>query len=410
MNKSFRHVTFRLLPVTRSRGKQLQHLASSCRWVWNHFLAWHQFEYRFDQQFEDTYGFRPDRHAQPASFFAMGKVFIQLRQRRTWLQDHSCAILRYTLKLQADAWRAYFKGQRGKPKFKRFDADNDGFTIPDRVRIQDEQLHIPKIGWCRLRRRGGHPYPDSQPKQARVYRKHGKWYASISYEIEEPERLDDHRIIGVDMNVGQVATSEGEFFRKERAIRLEARKKRYQRRLARQQKGSGRRNKTKRKLRKTTAKLANQRHRWAHDTSKRISGRAYTVAVEDLNVKAMTKSAKGTLDKPGRRIKQKAGLNREILKTNWGQLRRMLDYKAGRLVAVNPRYTSQQCFACGHVDKDNRRTQADFKCIQCGYECNADVNAAQNIRASATGASGRGRVEPSGCPMIRQHDPGLYPV
>ena len=91
-------------------------------------------------------------------------------------------------------------------------------------------------------------------------------------------------------------------------------------------------------------------------------------------------------------------------------LRGILDYEAGRLIAMNPRYTSRQCFAYGHINKNNRRTQAEFKCIQCGYESHADMNAAQNIRASGIGSSGRGRVEALGYPMIRQHDLELYLV
>ena len=97
----------------------------------------------------------------------------------------------------------------GKPTFRsRFD-DRDGFTIPERVKIVDHQLYIPKIGWCKLRRKGGNPYPDGQPKQARVLKRRGKWYAVVTYDVELPKRIDDGKVIGVDMNVGQVATSTG---------------------------------------------------------------------------------------------------------------------------------------------------------------------------------------------------------
>ena len=83
----------------------------------------------------------------------------------------------------------------------------------------------------------------------------------------------------------------------------------------------------------------------------------------------------------------------------------MLAYKAGRLVTVDPKYTSQRCHVCGQVDKRSRKTQAIFKCVQCGHESNADINAAMNIKASATGATGRARVEPLGYPTIRQNEP-----
>ncbi|MCY4096149.1 MAG: transposase [Gammaproteobacteria bacterium] len=408
MEPTHRQITYRLLPVTRTKAKQLERLASTCRFVWNHFLAKQLNDYQFDRCFADTYGFKPTSVNQPANFFWLGKAFTALRQRTPWLQDHSFSIVRYTLKYQAIAWRHFFNdttGTVGMPKFKSRYAASDGFTIPEQVKIADEQLYVPKIGWCKLRRRGGDPFPEGVPKQARVIQRHGKWYAVVAYAIEREVPSDDGGVIGVDMNVGQVATSEGELLHQARLDRLKHRKRRYQRMRARRQKGSNRRARAKRKLNKTCAKIANQRRRWAHVTSRHIADQAHTVAVEALPVKHMSKSAKGTVDRPGKRVKQKAGLNRSIQETGWGQLRAMLAYKAGRLVTVDPKYTSQRCHVCGHVDKRSRKTQAIFKCVQCGHESNADINAAMNIKASATGATGRARVEPLGYPTIRQNEP-----
>src|SRR5689334_17192141 len=92
--------------------------------------------------------------------------------------------------------------------------------------------------------------------------------------------------------------------------------------------------------------------------------------------------AKGTNDKPGRNVRAKAGLNREILRSGWGLLVRRLEQKApGRVEKVKPHFTSQRCSACGHTDAKSRKSQADFRCVACGYACNADVNAARNIAA-----------------------------
>jgi transposase len=85
---------------------------------------------------------------------------------------------------------------------------------------------------------------------------------------------------------------------------------------------------------------------------------------------------------PGRNVRAKAGLNREISRSGWGLLVRRLEDKApGRVEKVPPAYTSQRCSACGHVDAKSRESQADFRCTACGYACNADVNAACNIAA-----------------------------
>ena len=79
------------------------------------------------------------------------------------------------------------------------------------------------------------------------------------------------------------------------------------------------------------------------------------------------------------KLRQKAGLNRAMLDTSFGEIRRNLEYKCGRLIAVNPAYTSQTCSHCGHAEKENRKTQARFLCVSCGYVSNADTNAAINI-------------------------------
>ena len=108
---------------------------------------------------------------------------------------------------------------------------------------------------------------------------------------------------------------------------------------------------------------------------------AHTVVLEDLNIKAMTRSAMGTVETPGRNVRQKAGLNRGILKSNRGLLERQLAHKAGGPVQVDPADTSQTCAVCQHVDRANPKTQARFRCTACGHTANAEHNAARNILA-----------------------------
>ena len=104
--------------------------------------------------------------------------------------------------------------------------------------------------------------------------------------------------------------------------------------------------------------------------------------VEDLKITNMTRSARGTRENPGRNVRAKAGLNREILRSGWGLLVRRLEDKApGRVEKVKPHFTSQRCSACGHVDPESRESQARFVCTACGFAGNADVNAARNIAA-----------------------------
>ena len=107
-------------------------------------------------------------------------------------------------------------------------------------------------------------------------------------------------------------------------------------------------------------------------------------------------------EQPGANVRQKAGLNRSILQTGWGDLRRMLAYKAVTVVAVNPAYTSQTCHACGHVSAASRPCQARFECVSFGHTAQADVNAARNILALGTGATGRQGALALATPLTRQ--------
>jgi transposase len=122
-----------------------------------------------------------------------------------------------------------------------------------------------------------------------------------------------------------------------------------------------------------------QRTAGAHLASRALADRYAVVVMEDLSVSGMTSSAKGTEEEPGRNVRQKAGLNREILASNWYQLRQFTAYKTS-LVSVPAPYTSLTCPADGTVDKRNRPSRDLFSCITCGLSGHADIIAAQNIR------------------------------
>ena len=115
------------------------------------------------------------------------------------------------------------------------------------------------------------------------------------------------------------------------------------------------------------------------------------IALENLKIKNMTKSVKGTVENLRTNVAQKAGLNRVILEQGWSLFRKRLTDKAinattpVEIITINPAYTSMCCSKCGHTDKTNRKSQAIFCCISCRYINNADVNAAKNIISIAVG-------------------------
>ena len=389
-----RNITYRLVPGTAVRARKLASTAGACRYVWNTVLA--------DQQ--GLYLSARAAGAEPpsVSFFTLGQAYTQLRRATPWLQELPFAPIRYTLKYQADAWQRFFRGQGGRPRFKARRGD-DRVTFPGgSFRIEGDVVRLARIGPMRLRRRGGNPYPDGVPKQVAVKRVGKRWHAVVCYEVEVGERREDGRALGIDMNIGQVATSDGAVLQLPVSSRLVARHRRQQRVAARRRKGSRRRLRMVRRAARTARKLALRRRNWQHHVSRRLADRAATLVVEDLRVRGMTASARGTVEQPGTNVRQKAGLNRSILHTGWGDLRRMLEYKAATVVAVDPAYSSQTCHACGHVSAASRRCRAQFKCVSCGHMAHADVNAARNILALGTGATGRRGVLALATPQTRQ--------
>ena len=388
----YRTVTYRLVPGTRHRARKMAQTAGACRWVWNHFLA-------ENRQAMDAY--RRGAGARPSvNFQSLGVQFTKLRNETPWLKALPYAPVRYVLKYQSDAWNRAFE-HGGFPRFKARRGD-DSFTIPEKVRFCGDRLHVPRIGSVVLRRRGGNPYTGGRPVKAVVKRVGRRWICALVYKVDEETAPDNGLAVGVDMNCGQVAVSTGDILHQPDIERLEARKRRYQRMMARRQRGSTRRADARRRYCKTQRKIANVRHNWHHHVSRSLATTAGLVVVEDLNVKQMTRTARGTADHPGTNVRRKARLNRSILGTGWRGLRRMLMYKAARLEAVPPMYSSQTCRACKTVDSASRRSQSKFRCVQCGHQGNADVNAALNVLASGTGATGRRGAWALAPPMNRQ--------
>ncbi len=231
---SYRNIIYRLLPGSRANARRLAGQAGACRFVWNTILGQH------NDAYEDA---KANGEKPPSvSFFSLGKEFTSLRNEIPWLSEYSFSITRYVLKYQADAWKAFFRGEAGHPRFKSRHGSTPSFTIPQAVTIRDDMISIPRIGPMRIRRKGGNPYPEGTPVKAVVKKTAGKWYVTVCYEVEVEERPDTGVTAGVDMNVRQVAvvdtTGGAEIIPAPDTGRLDAKIGRNQRRLARQRKGS----------------------------------------------------------------------------------------------------------------------------------------------------------------------------
>ncbi|MDZ5442679.1 transposase [Micromonospora sp. 4G57] len=187
--------------------------------------------------------------------------------------------------------------------------------------------------------------------------------------------------VGIDMGVASfLTTSDGVQIDNPRylaasADRLAA--------LARRKRGSNRRCKAREQVAALHAKVRRQRRDHAHKTALWLVRQHDLIAHEDLRIANMIRSARGTNDAPGVNVAAKAGLNRSILDAGWGMFLAILSAKAesaGRtIIAVDPRNTSRTCPRCGHCAKENRITQADFRCVRCGYAAHADLVGASNV-------------------------------
>jgi putative transposase len=368
--------------------RQLQRWAGQLRWLWNQALA--------EQK---------ARHARSepyASYVDMCHWLTTWRNAPAtqWLASGPVHPQQQALKRLDEAYKRFFARTGGFPRFKARGLE-PGLRFPDprqfALDAANGRIQLPKIGWVRLRysRPAGTGGPCGAAGTLRNVTltsegagKAQRWYASIQVQgDEELPAADLTPTLGIDLGVAAfAATSEDVLVAPLGALKRQAQRlRRYQRSVSRKKKGSCNRKKAVMRLAALHRRIARQRSDWLHQLSTALASEHPVIAIEDLKVAAMSASARGTAQAPGRRVKQKAGLNRAMLDAAWAEFRRQLQYKTaacgGAVIAVNPAYTSRTCRCCAHECADNRKTQAIFSCVACGHTENADVHAAKVILA-----------------------------
>jgi len=378
---------YRLTPTTPQETILRLHCAHA-RYVWN--LA-----------VEQQSWWRPGRAHAPG-YCAQAAQLTEARAEHGWLADGSQMVQQQALRDFAQAMASYFVGTHRKPAWRKIGRD-EGFRIvalkPGNVRRLSRhtgQVWVPKAGWVRFRWSRAVP-------SARSYRitcdRAGRWHVAFAAIPEPIPGPGTGEVVGIDRGVTvSAALSTGELLQCPGLRTTEqARLRRLQRKLARARNGSHRRQQVKTAIARMKAREGDRRKDWAEKNSTYLARRFDLIRIEDLRITAMTRSGRGTRERPGRNVRQKTGLNRGILASGWGLLARCLDQKApGRVEKIYPAYTSQRCSACGHVAADSRKSQAAFCCTACGHTGNADVNAARNIAAGhAVTARGGPQLGPS---------------
>jgi IS605 OrfB family transposase len=380
-----------LLAFTGEQAAYAEQVGAVCRAVWNTALEQRR-EYR--------------RRGAFISYVEQARQAGEAKKHPAcaWLGDAPSHTLQQTLRDLDKAcrthgtWRVRWRSKaRTAPSFR--------FPDPSHIAVRRlnrrwGEVRLPKFGWVRFRwtRAAG-----GTIRNATVSRDGGRWYISFCVEDGVAEVAPNGKPpVGVDRGVkAAVVTSDGESHDREFATPGEAaRLQRLQQRLSRSLRTHGRNHGSKRRdavraqLGRLHARIRARRADFAAQTAMRIVREHGLVAVEQLRVKDMTRSAAGTIGQPGRNVRQKAGLNRAILHKGWGafllRLEHAARYHGAAVVKVNPAFTSQTCNACGHVARESRESQAVFRCVACGHQDNADVNAAKNILAAGLAVTGRG--------------------
>lgn len=372
---------FRLYP-SADQAEVLRKWIGTTRFVFN--LALEQ-RRDFWRQYHRVTG----RHI---SRFSQINELTALRQAADWIADCPRDALEAAISELDRAFQAFFAGRAGYPSPRRRD-QNCGFQsrsreVPvRRLNAKWAVARIPKLGEVRFRITRE---IKGSVKTVTVREDADGWSISFGAAATAVEPTPPGFSVGIDRGVSNtIAFSTGELLSLPEAIAaVDRRRQRAQRILARRVKGSNRRAKAKARVASLHARARRMRADWLHRASTDITRRFGLVAIEALNIRGMSASAAGTVEEPGTKVAQKRGLNRTILSQGWGQFEQMLAYKleasGGALIRVPAAYTSQTCSACGAVDHRSRESQAVFRCVHCGHEDHADINAAKEILRRST--------------------------
>lgn len=363
---------YQLMPSGEQQHK-MRCFAGSCRFVYNKALALQK------ETDEAGGGF--------IGYVAMARHLTGWRNggATPWLKAAPVHPLQHALKDLDRAYQNFFAGRAGFPRFKK-KGQGDRFRYPDPKQIKldpaNSRVFLPKLGWLRYRNSRA---VLGTVKNATVSQSGGKWYVSLQTEREVESGVAQGGAVGIDLGVVRFATlSDGSYYEPLGSFkRHEAALRRVQQAMSRKQTFSNNWKKARAEVQRLHLRIANTRRDYLHKTSSAISQNHAIVCIEDLQIRNMSRSAVGSREQPGQQVRAKTGLNKAILDQGWSEFRRQLDYKlawsGGVLMAVPPQNTSRRCPHCDHISADNRKSQAQFLCVTCGFEEHADVVGAINV-------------------------------
>ncbi len=356
MRKTFR---YRIHP-TKGQVTKMNAILEKCRWLYNYLLDQRKVAYEQTNKGLSLY----DQHAiLPALKLVHPSLNIV----------HSQVLQNVAVRIDL-AFKAFFRRCKAgeNPGYPRFRGQGryDSFCYPQYpsgCHVNETSVRLSKIGNVRL---VAHRPLEGTPKTVCVRRTPaGKWFITVSCEVEPWSLSRSSEQVGIDVGLTSFATlSDGEkvdnprFFRRDEKVLAKA-----QRRLNKELNSTPERRKRKKVVVRIHERIANRRHNFTHQESRRIVNRFDFIAIEDLSINRMIKNHY---------------LAKSIMDVAWSNFAHHLSYKAewaGReYIAVNPAYTSQDCSNCGYR-QDMPLSNREYHCPNCNLVLDRDHNAARNI-------------------------------
>lgn len=342
----------RKLILTKEQEARIDRWIGTCRFIYNMCMDIKISAYRNKQEYVHKY--------------ELMKQLTTIRDIE-WIEDVPRDCLEDAIIRNDKAYRKFFKGS-GFPKFasKRY---YKSITVKNCITVKENKIYFLKLGFVKM-------FKDSPIegviKTATIIKEPTGYFVCIVCDkvSKSIQNLDESQVIGLDMGIAHFCVdSNGTFIENPRHFRKYERQLRIENRsLERKKKGSNSWRKQCKQLSLLHHKIGNVRKDFLHKLSTQIAKENNIVFIEDLNISGMSRNG---------------NLSKHILDCGWHTFRTMLEYKT-TVVAVNPKYTSQACSKCGHIEAGNRVSQSGFICLNCGHTENADVNAAKNIRGRGT--------------------------
>ena len=327
---------FRLYP-TPEQELVLEQTLDGCRWVYNYFLS-----------------------IPPMSEYDMNYALTELKEQHPWLRNYHSKMLQMVCKQVATARKV----ATGKLRYRK-DDDYNAFTYNQTgFRVENNELSLSKIGSMNIVM---HRQPINV-KQVTVCRKNGRWYAIVTCEIlrKQYSSIRYSNPVGIDVGVAKFAHDSDNHVEENPQFLTKMLKpvRKAHRRVSRRQVGSNNHRKAKHMLARLYDRIHNKRRDFLHKTSDYYSKHYDLVFLERLRVLNMTKNHK---------------LARKILDASWSTFKMMCQYKANRVVEVEPAHTSINCSQCGHPVPKSLAVRTHV-CPECGAVLDRDHNSSLNIK------------------------------